>query len=186
MLKSISKSRVKQKVCTGGYRGCGGGGGERSDSSEGNGGRGGRLVVMFPIKTVIPSVPPPPLPAPQHWTWGCILQAHYDQFWREEQARGCLVGCLMRLRAATWIHSAALSLVQSLERVGGGWGVSGAQRPDLLWNATGGQHTAESSEAADLLRASLLFLQTDSRDRACWNRRQVRAPTQITSHTSLI
>lgn len=156
MLKSISKSEVEQKVCRGGWGGVG-------DSSEGNGGRGGRLVVMFPMRTVICPVHPPP---PQHWTWGCILPAHYYQFQAGEQAqtRRCLVGCLMRLRAAACIHSAGLSLVQfffsSSFWVGGGLGHSVQTYCETLQEAS----TLETSEATDLLRASLLFLQTDRRD----------------------
>lgn len=49
MLKSISKSEVKQKVWTGGCK-QGRGGDGVGESSEGSGDRGGRLDVMFPMR----------------------------------------------------------------------------------------------------------------------------------------
>lgn len=172
MLKSISKSEVKQKVCAGGLKGCGG----LIWRKWRQGWQIGGHVSHENSNSPFPQ--PPTLDTSLHFTIG------FGGGGERSQARGCLMGCLMRFRVATWIHSAGLSLAQSW----GGWGVGGGCCCPGHSVQTHCETLQEAGmlKAADLLRASLLLLQTDSRDRAWWKWRQVHAPTQITLETSLI
>lgn len=68
MLKSISKSGVKQKVCTGGYKRCGGGGGEwvthlnEMEAEVADWWSCFPLKQSFPLCLLLHPSPPPPPP----------------------------------------------------------------------------------------------------------------------------